>query len=240
MNNLIIDEGNSLCKLTIVANGNIIAHIATPNIEDFEAIQFIEQYPIAKIISTSTRSNTVNLPKQLIGIPYLHYTSEIKPPININYNPVSSLGLDRIAAAVGAHKLFPNSNALIIDIGTAITADFITADGTFCGGIISPGPEIRAKALNHFTGKLPLVELSEKTKIRGNSTKEAIQYGVLNGIQYEIEGYIAEYQKIHHNVQVITTGGFAFLFPIKDNKVIFNQHLVTIGLNEILEHNTPQ
>jgi type III pantothenate kinase len=71
------------------------------------------------------------------------------------FHSKETLGFDRLAAAVGAHTTFPDSNVLIIDAGTAITIDMVTAKGEFLGGNISPGLEMRFKALNTFTKKCP-------------------------------------------------------------------------------------
>ena len=68
----------------------------------------------------------------------LHFKQNLKIPLKLNYRDKNKLGKDRIAAMVGARKLFPTKNLLVIDIGTCITMDVLTNDGTFLGGRISP------------------------------------------------------------------------------------------------------
>ncbi len=79
-------------------------------------------------------------------------------PLTISYATPETLGHDRIAAAAGARKLLPGSPLLIMDLGTAITIDFVTANGEYRGGNISPGLLTRFKSLHDHTARLPLVQ----------------------------------------------------------------------------------
>ena len=78
-------------------------------------------------------------------------------PIRNVYRTPQTLGRDRLAAAVGATVLFPGRNVLIVDFGTAVTIDLVTADATYRGGCISPGVQLRFGALHDHTAALPLV-----------------------------------------------------------------------------------
>ena len=80
-------------------------------------------------------------------------------PLRNAYATPHSLGADRLAGAVGAAKLRPGRDTLIIDAGTALKFDLVTADGTYHGGSIAPGLAMRLRALHAFTGRLPLLEL---------------------------------------------------------------------------------
>ena len=134
--------------------------------------------------------------------------------------------------------MFPSTNNLIFDFGTAITIDFINANNQYLGGNISPGLNTRFKALHHYTGKLPLIEKNEHFEMTGKTTEEAIISGVQKGIVYEIEGYIREMQSSFANLNVIFTGGDAFFFEKKvKNSIFVEPMLVFFGLNRILEYN---
>jgi type III pantothenate kinase len=164
-----------------------------------------------------------------------HHTSL---PIENHYQTPETLGKDRIAAAVGANDLFPNQNILVIDAGTAITYDLISEKNEFLGGNISPGLQMRFKALNQFTGKLPLVDYSDEFQLIGTNTEQAIRAGVENGILYEIEGTIESFNRNYENLQIVMTGGDSIFFDKKLNYSIFvHFNLTLIGLNRILEHN---
>jgi len=106
-------------------------------------------------------------------------------------------------------------------------------NGVYQGGAISPGPEMRAKALNTFTGKLPLVDVPDKSELAGKSTVEALQFGILNGIRFEIDGYISAYRAEMQDVKILITGGAAGIVCRAD--AVCEPNLVIIGMNRILE-----
>ena len=148
------------------------------------------------------------------------------------------MGKDRLAAVAGAIGLYPNTNLLVIDAGTAITYELINSKHEFLGGNISPGMTIRYKALNEFTSKLPLLSASDETPLIGQSTKEAIQAGVQNGVLFEIQGLINELSSQYPSIKTIITGGDAEFFARKlKNPIFVHPNLVLIGLNRILEYN---
>jgi len=159
-------------------------------------------------------------------------------PIRNGYATPATLGYDRLAAAVGAWVLQPEKPLLVIDLGTAVTYDFISADGTFMGGNIAPGVHTRLKSLNHFTGKLPLVEPTSDFGLLGNSTETAIRSGVMQGILFEINGYIEALTGQHPGLFTFLTGGDLIYFDGKlKNGIFVDENLVLTGLNRILRHN---
>ncbi|MBT6766833.1 MAG: type III pantothenate kinase, partial [Prolixibacteraceae bacterium] len=154
------------------------------------------------------------------------------------YDSKETLGKDRIAAAVGAFDLYPDSNVLIIDAGTAITYDIINEKNQYLGGNISPGLEMRFKALHHFTGKLPLVKQNKFDKLYGNTTENAILAGVQNGLVFEVDKAIDTFKEFYNNLKVIITGGNAEFFDKKlKNSFFVHFNLIAMGLNRILEYN---
>ena len=134
--------------------------------------------------------------------------------------------------------LRPGKNLLVIDAGTAITYEVIEAPGIFLGGNISPGMTTRFRALNHFTKKLPLVTEEDDIPLIGRSTETAIQAGVVNGIVYEMDGYIDELKVKYPDLLVFLTGGHSFYFERRlKNSIFADINLVLTGLNRILEYN---
>ena len=159
-------------------------------------------------------------------------------PFKNLYLDKETLGFDRIAAAAGAQALFPGENIIIIDAGTAITIDVVTKEGQFIGGNISPGVDMRFKALNEFTSKLPLVKIEGETGITAKTTEDAIRFGVFNGIKYEMDGYIDAFNQIYENLKVILTGGDHKYFDKKlKNSIFADSNLTLKGLNKILQFN---
>ncbi len=241
--NLIIDIGNTQFKVCVFHNYKIVYHTYLTQLKKSFIKGLITEYQIKKAIYSDTRGIDkteflANIPDEL---PVMELTHNTPLPIKSEYKTPETLGKDRIAGAVAASKLFNGNPCLVFDIGTAITIDFISKDGVYKGGAISPGPEIRYRALYEFTGKLPLAEPIENIELLGHSTKTAIQGGVQNGILFEINGYISRFMEQYPNLKIIFTGGFAFLFDKKINYPIFaDSFLVPKGLNSILIHNDKQ
>jgi type III pantothenate kinase len=172
-------------------------------------------------------------------VPTVIFLDENTPiPITIRYKTPATLGKDRLAAAAGANYLQPHKNILVIDAGTAITYEFIDSKGVFTGGNISPGMTTRFRALNHFTGKLPLVNETDDVPFIGDSTETAIIAGVVNGIIYEMDGYIDALKTRYEDFFVFLTGGHSFYFERRlKNHTFAESNLVLTGLNRILEYN---
>jgi type III pantothenate kinase len=111
-------------------------------------------------------------------------------PITNKYKSPATLGKDRLAGVVGAAAIYKRENVLVIDAGTCITFDFINKKNEYFGGSISPGIQMRFKALHTFTGKLPLVSLTNFKGMAGTNTNESILAGVINGAAGETDTVI--------------------------------------------------
>lgn len=160
--------------------------------------------------------------------------SETELPLNLNYQfPAKGLGADRIAGALAVAMLFPNTNCIKFDFGTALTIDFINKEGFLLGGNISVGLTSRFRALNDFTRRLPLIRPEENFPDIGVDTNGAMTAGVVFGLIFEVEGYI----KQNPNHTVVFTGGDAFYFAKKMKNAIFvAPNLVLMGLAQIADY----
>lgn len=170
-------------------------------------------------------------------LPLILFTSNTSIPLKNLYKTSSTLGSDRLSASVGAYALYPNSDVLCIDCGTCIKYNFVNAKNEYLGGAISPGLQMRFKALNHFTNKLPLVNFDKEfTKLIGQNTNESILSGVINGAIKEIAGIIEEYQQNYPHIKIVITGGDGNFFAqhLKKNGIFTHPNLVLEGLNLIL------
>lgn len=159
-------------------------------------------------------------------------------PIRNLYKSPGTLGMDRLAAAVGAFSLYPDRNLLVVDAGTAVTFDLVTADGAYHGGTISPGLTMRFKALHQYAAQLPELSVSQIDGLFGQTTEEAITYGVQNGIYGEIAYYLEQYGSVFESMTVVLTGGDAqFLLERLKNTtksaIFAHQDLVMHGLSRI-------
>lgn len=238
--NIIIDIGNSKTKVAFFENSNLISKkiFNELNMKVFDYINSNISDNDKIIISAVKKNNFTKIFEFKNVVKYfIVLDKNTKLPIINDYLDKNSLGYDRIAAAVGASVLSEKKDNLIIDIGTAITIDFVE-NNKFKGGNISPGIDIRYRALNNYTDKLPLLNNREYLNLYGNTTNESIISGVINGIIYEIRGAIDSFSEKFKNINIFITGGDAFFFDKKIKRSIFvNSNLVLIGLNRILEIN---
>ena len=239
--NLAIDIGNTRNKFAIINQHKIIDIIVKDTLSTGVLKDILAKYPEISfaILSTVRNINSSILSFLNEELNYFIVLDENTPiPIENLYETKSTLGKDRLAAIVGANNIHPDSNILVIDMGTAITYDFINDSNQYLGGTISPGLEMRFKALNHFTDKLPLLQKSEKYNTIGKNTTDSIISGVQNGIIFEIDGYINKLKSKHSDLRIILTGGDAIFFDKKLKNTIFvNLNLNFIGLNKILNFN---
>jgi type III pantothenate kinase len=231
--NLIVDIGNSRIKAADFSNDQLSQKHTFNNIDAFNKYLQGKIYDHS-IVSTVSKAALPSLP---VKGQQIQLTSTLGFPITISYDTPHTLGVDRIAAACGAFQLFPGSDCLVIDMGTCITYDFLSAKGIYEGGAIAPGVKMRFKAMNHFTARLPLAEAVADAPLTGKSTITSMQSGVINGILEEIKGFISRYQSRYPGLKTVVCGGDLVFFENSIKPSIFAApDLVLIGLNSILLH----
>jgi len=239
--NLVIDIGNSRTKIALFNQYDLMFNVPIKHLTVDHVKMLKDEHPqLNKAILSTVKPADEELNRFLSENFdfFLELDHQTALPIENTYETPETLGKDRLAAAVGANELFPDQNLLIIDAGTAITYDLVSEKNQFVGGNISPGLEMRFKALNHFTGKLPFISYSDEFQPIGRNTTDAIRAGVQNGIIYEIEQTIDYFNRNYQKLHIIMTGGDSIFFDKKLNYSIFvNFNLTLIGLNRILEYN---
>lgn len=238
--NLIIDIGNTSAKLVAFNGEQPIDDFRTSNTTLEGLLEFSNKYPFEKGILSSVFETTDQVEKQLslLQFPLLRLNAETPIPIQNQYKTPHTLGADRLAAAIGAYSLFPEHDILIVDAGTCLTYEFIDSGGIYHGGNIAPGMQMRLKALHTYTAKLPLVKSDGETPELGFNTDTAIRSGVVQGMKFEIEGYINYFRKKYPHLLVFLTGGDNFNFDTTIKSIIFaDKFIVPRGLNRILAYN---
>jgi len=238
--NLLVDIGNTRVKMALSDGQNLLKVKATasPSVESFK--KFIGHTSLQHIMICTGISLSPSL------LRYLKQKGEInildsrcRLPFRNLYRTPHTLGPDRMAAIAGAITLFPRTHLLVADFGTAITYDLVNNKGEYLGGNISPGLEMRFRALHEFTGKLPRCHSSETFSLTGTSTREAIINGVQQGLLFEVDSYIRTLRKKIPSLKIIFTGGDAIFFEKNLKYPIFTYpNLVLTGLNRILNENS--
>ena len=237
MANLLIDIGNSNCKVAY-CNGGELGEIYRSSQEDVLGfVQEIikEERPDVIVLSTVREDNEHMqrvLEQRCRKLVVMGSTMELPKQFSIGF-PANGLGVDRLAAALAVSMMFPGEECIKFDFGTALTVDFISGEGVFEGGNISLGLQSRCRALNTFTKRLPLINPGDEIKDYGQKTADAMEAGVVLGMIFEVEGYIKKYPAR----KVIFTGGDSFYFAKKVKSPIFVvSNLVLVGLALIADY----
>lgn len=234
---LLLDFGNTRVKAAVKDDGGLRQIYCGPVLLEHLS-KAVEGLDIHGGMWCSVHALDISIRDWMLSIGLLPLTASTPVPIKNEYSSPSTLGMDRLAAAIGAWSVEPEHDLLVIDAGTAITYDFVSASGVYKGGNIAPGKDLRFKSLHEHTGALPLIEDNGVVPMLGNDTETAIRSGVMNGIRYEMEGYIEELGSLFPSLLVFLTGGDAESFDIKAKRSIFAlPDLVLRGLARIVEYN---
>lgn len=235
--NLVVDIGNSKIKTAVFEGDQIIAKYNATDLEDVSRHFASEDY---RYIFSSVGKDDESINNLFLKKDYLILKSTTPLPIQLDYKTPNTLGIDRIAAAVGAHYKYPG-DVLVIDAGTCVTYELVESEGLYRGGIIAPGLRMRMKAMSHFTRQLP--DISENWQDinvhnPGKTTQECLLNGSYQAMINEINGFIDQFTEEYPQLSVILTGGDARYFESKLKAPIFADFdLVLSGLNRILNHN---
>jgi len=243
--NLAIDIGNTYTKIAVFEQYELLHAAQYQNVDTGIINIFLKDYKVkGVIISSVKKENAVWQTALAEKVQLIYFNTGMTKGIINHYLTPETLGLDRLAAVVGAKYLYPDKNNLIIGGGTAITYDWIDAGGNYFGGSISPGLNMRYMALNNYTAGLPLVSADEKFAGNfGNNTTAAIRSGVQNGIKYELTGFIESYKKDGQELNIILSGGDSIFFDTLLKNSIFapcikiEPYLVLKGLNAAIHNN---
>ena len=233
MNKGVVDIGNTQNKFAVFNNkGQLIAQKTFKLID--KGLEWLKHNQVDAIMASSVSKD---IPKSYKGIRIYKVSTASK--LNFcNLYQSKTLGSDRICAIAAAVHLFPKTPVLIFDIGSCLTIDFVNANSEFLGGNISPGLNMRLQAMHLLTQKLPLVKGNIAELNLANTTKSAIANGALQGLQYEMMGYIETYSTQYKDLKIVVCGGDTphFVFPAK-YKIFVQEYLVLQGLYALLKLN---
>lgn len=238
--NLIIDVGNTRVKAAVFEQYRVVSVVYFDKKRIISELKkIIKKNGITKgIISSVAQIPPKKLLKLQTLIDLLVVSASTKVPFKNLYKTPKTLGVDRIALVVSAVNKYKNKNVLIIDAGTCITFDFVNSELEYLGGAISPGIEMRFKALNKYTSKLPLLKKKEVNSFIGRTTDESINSGVVNGVVKELDGVIFNYKEKFRDLTVVLTGGDTnFLAKQLKSSIFASENFLLEGLNGLLIFN---
>jgi type III pantothenate kinase len=234
-----VDVGNTFAKVALMEHSTVRSLAVIPVDDTVAVANQIRALPRAEgaiVSSVSTLATEVTEWLSEKTTFCMELSERTALPVRNLYRTPETLGKDRLAAVVGAYALFPKKNVLVMDTGTALTFDFLDSDGNYLGGNISPGLQMRFRALHEQTKKLPLLKYSSELSLNtiGNDTTTAITAGVQNGIIFEVQYYVKYFRQNNPEGVVVMTGGDINFFADNLKSIIFAEpNLVHIGLEQV-------
>lgn len=235
--NLTIDQGNSSVKIAVWDGDSLVEEETVKELTRQQLAKMVDRFQPARALCCSVTGNGERISQWLAdrGVDAREVRYDMPLPLTLDYATPHTLGEDRIAAAIGAWSLFPGRNTLVVDLGTAATYDFVSANGHFVGGNIAPGIGMRLRSLHSFTARLPQVGGYGETPLLGTDTATAMRAGAVRGVVAEIAYYRSQ---LPAGTEVVLTGGWArHVSEFLDFPVTVDKCLVTKGLLSILLYN---
>jgi type III pantothenate kinase len=236
---LCFDFGNTRKKAAVFHDAEIKEGITLPD-DAIETIQsLIKKYQPGKSILSSVIEHNPAIEELLALNTKFHKLSHLtKVLFTTPVGRPETIGADRLALSAAAIHYYPDKNNFVIGLGTCVTYNFINKYHEFVGGAISPGLEMRLKALNYYTAKLPLVEANSNVPLIGYDTDTNILSGAVLGMAKEIDGFIHSYRERYSNFNVLLTGGdIVYLASHLKSKIFADPDLIFKGLYAISEIN---
>ena len=238
---LCFDFGNTRKKVAVFQEAELKEAITLGDDLLTTVGQLITQYQPERSILSSVIEHDPAIENLLASKTKFHKLSHLtKVAFTTPVGKPESIGADRLALTAAAVHFYAGKNNLVIGLGTCITYNFINKYNEFVGGGISPGLEMRLKALNYYTAKLPLVKADSNVPLIGYDTTTNITSGVVMGMAKEIDGFIEAYRERWRNFNVLLTGGdIVYLASHLKNKIFADPDLIFKGLYAISEVNNP-
>ena len=232
---LCFDFGNTRMKCAVFTNGDLSEELVLENDSDDTIRGLIGKYHPERSILSSVIHHNPGMEQLLREYTRFHRLDhQSRLPVTTPVGKPESIGADRLALVAAAVTLFPDTNNLVIGLGSAITYNYVNKYREFIGGGISPGMEMRFRSLHEFTAKLPLVKADWNFPLAGYDTRTNILSGVILGMAKEVDGIIAAYEEKYGNFNVLLSGGDAVYFTRHLKKKIFaDPYLIFKGLYAI-------
>lgn len=237
---LCFDFGNTRLKCAIFEEGNLKDLVIMEDAAPETIEKLIATYQPAKSILSSVINHNPEIEDLLAQATHFHklsYTSRL--PVTSPVGKPETIGADRLGLVVAAVDMFPQQHNLVIGLGSCITYNFVNKFSEFLGGGISPGLEMRFRAMHEYTAKLPLIKPDWNFPLVGYDTRTNMLSGVILGMSKEIDGIIDAYKEKYTEFNVLLTGGdMNFFMPHLKNNILAEPYLIYKGLYAISQYNS--
>ncbi len=246
---LAIDIGNSSTKFGVFESSSLIDKFAIPTSLDlsvsdllFDRLKYVNDrfFSIDRAIVCSVvpklNDTFRDALKELLSVTPVFVDHSFDFGFRINYDPVTSVGIDRLVNASSAAVKY-GKPIIACSFGTASTIDIVSRDSEYLGGVIAPGMKLLADALHHKTAQLPTVAIERPDRVIGNTTEASIKSGVFYGYVGLVDGLLERIlSEIETSPQVIATGGFASLIASESRLVTtVDENLTLEGLRRLAD-----
>ncbi|MCX6370612.1 MAG: type III pantothenate kinase [Solirubrobacterales bacterium] len=251
---LVVDVGNTQTHFGTYEGGELVEHWRFATVRDSTADEIgaalrnlvelrgvdLEQIDSSIVSSTVPQLGPqwLEMTERYLGHEMLVVGPGFKTGMPLRYDNPREIGADRLVNAVAAYERTQGA-CIVVDFGTAITYDPVSAEGEYLGGIISPGVEISVEALASRAAKLPKVDLEPPRALIGKSTIEAIRSGVIYGFAAMVDGIVARLlEEMGEETATIATGGLAHhIVPFTERIDEIDDLLTLEGLRILFERN---
>jgi len=236
---LCFDFGNTRLKAGLFHDSTLTRMMILENDHPQEIKALLKKYNPQKSILSSVINHNPEIESLLAATTQFHKLSyRSRLPFTTPVGKPETIGADRLALAAAAVYFYPRQHNLVIGMGSCITYNFISKEHEFLGGGISPGMEMRMKALNQYTAKLPIVKPDGNVPLIGYDTVSNILSGVVLGMAYELDGFIDAYKQRYSNFNVHLTGGdIVYLASHLKNQIFADPELIFKGLYALSQVN---
>jgi type III pantothenate kinase len=211
-----------------------IAGLLTLSGVDFDAVDAV----ITSSVVPPLGNEYVAMAERYLKAPCLTVGPSIKTGMAIRIDNPYEVGADRLVNAVAAYERIGGS-CVVVDFGTGINFDAVSASGEYLGGAIAPGVEISLTALTERGARIPRIDLDEPETAIGKSTRAAIQSGVIFGFAGLIDGIARRFRaELGEETAFIATGGLAgAIVPFCETIDVVDDLLTLTGLRIVWERN---
>ena len=250
---LAVDVGNTQTHFGTFDGGELVEHWRFATVRDSTADELgaalrnlleLRGVGLADLTSSIVSSTVPQLApeweamtQRYLGHDTLIVGPGIKTGMPLRYDNPREIGADRLVNAVAAYDRVKGA-CIVVDFGTALTYDPVSADGEYLGGIISPGVEISLEALYSRAAKLPRVDLAPPRALIGKSTIDAIRSGVIYGFAGQVDTILRRLRAELGECETIATGGLSeHIVPFCEEVDVVDDLLTLNGLRLLYERN---
>ncbi|MBU0509598.1 type III pantothenate kinase [bacterium] len=211
----------------------LISQFLTTSGFAMDSLSFVS---IASVVPELTTAHS-NMSARRLGVRPLVISASNVKLLRVDYEPLSSVGADRLCGAAAAFVMH-GGPVVVVDLGTATVFDFVTKDGIYRGGLITPGIATAVESLHQAAAMLPRVDIVFPSSLIGRTTETAIQSGVLHGTVAMIDGIVDRiHSEVDGSLRVVATGGFAGLLQERSRVIRHVEpDLVLNGIRLITEN----